>query len=106
VRLRRDAFGADLDDDALLWSEAGGFLLEVAPGDVSALAALARKWDVEALTVGAVTGDGRLVLEGFASAAGAARAPASSLDIASIRTAWENGLGAVFGTFRDPEAPR
>ncbi len=108
VRLRRDAFPADLDDDAILWSESGGYLLEIAPSDAVALATLLRKWDVEAVTIGEVTRDGRLTLEGFAHGDGAARASSSSssLEIASIRAAWENGLGAVFGAFHNPEALR
>lgn len=94
LRLDRAAFPRDLSDDAILWSESGGYLLEVAPRDRDALDALAQRHDVEARVVGEVTSDGRLQLAGFAVAGNATFA-----EIGALRGPWESGLGAIFGDY-------
>jgi phosphoribosylformylglycinamidine synthase subunit PurL len=94
LRLERATLPRDLSDDAILWSESGGYLLEVAPRDRDALDALAERHDVEARVIGEVTSDGRLHLEGFATAGDAAFA-----EIDALRSKWERGLGAIFGDY-------
>jgi phosphoribosylformylglycinamidine synthase len=97
LRVDRAAFADDgAGDAAILWSEAGGYVLEVAPRDAAAVEALAAARGARALRIGETTRDGLITLAGFGDAA-------ARVEVARLARAWERGLASVFPAYGDEE---
>ena len=85
AELDTDAVSGELRADKLLFSESGGFVLEVSPGNVSALSDVAAAHGAEPVTIGSVTEDATLVVND-------ADVSLISLPSARLKAAWTRGL--------------
>jgi phosphoribosylformylglycinamidine synthase len=92
--LERGAFPRALDDEAVLWNEAGGYVLEVARRDVDRVVAIARARGVDAVAIGETLAAPALSLRSFG-------AGASAIDLEDLRAAWSNGLATVFAGYEE-----
>ncbi|MFA6486482.1 MAG: AIR synthase related protein [Candidatus Magasanikbacteria bacterium] len=80
---------APLRSDKCLWSETGGFVLEVAPESVEVVSDIFKKYDVEAMLIGKTTDEKRLVLS---VAEGSEINDCVDCSLTDAKKAWTDGL--------------
>ncbi len=73
--------GGDLPNEKKLFSESGGFILEVSPQNVSKLEQIAKKYSVSLHSIGETTTTPSLIINSVIN-----------LSVSAAKTAWNNGL--------------
>ncbi|MFQ6097171.1 MAG: AIR synthase-related protein, partial [Armatimonadota bacterium] len=85
ARVHLDALDTDLRDDKALFSESGGFVLEVRPDDLQRLRAIAATYAAQAVEIGRVTEEPTFEIR-------RADRPIIRLDLSAMKSAWTRGL--------------
>ncbi len=90
AELDTDALSGELRADKMLFSESGGFVLEVSLENLGALSDVAAPYSAEPMTIGTVTEDATLIVKhGDASLI--------SLPLERLKSTWTRGLSEALG---------